>query len=159
MGKCNRCSSDAVLVIPSHDGGDNQLLCAFHAIDYLQEFFSLEDKSQVETTSPKQRIPEFQAILTNMQKIHEVKNHDYASDDNSFSNFEFSAFIGSAFQDVHISFAVLIGTKLARLAELLNGKTPKNESIADTFTDLAVYAVLWQCYWLRIQQRADPAYL
>jgi hypothetical protein len=45
-------------------------------------------------------------------------------------------------------FAVLIGIKKARLRELLrSGKTPNNESIADTRTDLAMYAALWASYY------------
>lgn len=43
---------------------------------------------------------------------------------------------------------LLVGVKLARLRELTSaGKTPNNESIADTRTDLAMYAALWASYY------------
>lgn len=47
--------------------------------------------------------------------------------------------------------AGIIGIKIARLAELTNGKIPKNESVDDTGLDLFVYCGLWQAYreWLR----------
>ena len=40
----------------------------------------------------------------------------------------------------------MIGIKLARAAELLNGKTPKNKSVDDTMLDNFVYAGLFAAY-------------
>jgi hypothetical protein len=94
------------------------------------------------------RIPEFHAILIKMAEIHKKKNEDYASTDNPFSNFERSAELISWFEDsTDKAFVGLIGVKLARLAELLqSGKTPVNESIDDSFLDLATYCALWGSY-------------
>jgi prolipoprotein diacylglyceryltransferase len=102
------------------------------------------------------RIPEFAEIVQRMLVIHEKKNHDYASDENPFSNFELSALIANHFYGIHTSFAALIGTKLGRLAELLKpGKVPKNESVEDTLDDLATYAVLWGALYRRLISEAE----
>ena len=88
------------------------------------------------------------AVFDWMQEIVESKAHDYAKDDNVFSNFEFAADVAGV--TVEQEFAVMIGTKVARLRELLGNKTPNNESIDDTLLDLANYAAL--CIAWRKQQ-------
>lgn len=98
----------------------------------------------------KPRIPEFIQLLDDSRAIHLKKNQDYAQENNPFSNFERSAIIMSWFDDpVDKAFVNLIGTKLARLAELRNGKTAKNESIYDTLLDLGTYCFLWGAYIMR----------
>ena len=80
-------------------------------------------------------ITTFADALRQMEDTHE----------NRYSNFEFAAAIADELPDGpdHV-FATMIGIKLARLAELLSeGKTPKHESVEDTFLDLSNYAVLW----------------
>ena len=79
-----------------------------------------------------------------MSDIHNRKNQDYAEAGNPYSNFEFSAKIAGT--SVDTVFRTLIGVKLARLDELLKGKTAQFESIADTQLDLANYAALWASY-------------
>lgn len=88
-------------------------------------------------------------ILKRIQEIHDRKSADYASESNAFSNFERAACIAEWFNDpVHKVFATMIGIKLARLAELLNGKRPKNESIDDSFLDQDTYSILFHSYYL-----------
>lgn len=95
-------------------------------------------------------VPEFLELLEQSKSIHRKKRHDYAAEDNPFSNFERSSIIMSWFNDpVDKAFANLVGTKLARLAELRNGKTAKNESIFDTCLDLFTYCGLWGAYIVR----------
>lgn len=90
------------------------------------------------------RNPHFAALLKKMEETHERKSHDYSKDTNPFSNFEFSELLSNMFTDPSDRvFAVFVGTKLARLAELRSGKNPKNESIEDTMLDLTVYSALW----------------
>lgn len=90
------------------------------------------------------RNPEFTELLKRMQETHDKKSHDYAQDSNVFSNFEYAAKVSEPFKDpVDRVFATMIGIKLARLAELLNGKTPKNESVEDTFLDGPNYFAIW----------------
>lgn len=93
------------------------------------------------------RNPKFKAQLAEMDGLHDTKNTDYANDGNPYSNFEEAAAVAEGFTGVDAVFAALIGVKLARLRELTSsGKTPNNESITDTRTDLAMYATLWASY-------------
>lgn len=94
------------------------------------------------------RNPRFADLLSEMGNLHDKKNADYAQDGNPLSNFEEAAHVAEGFTGVDAVFAALIGVKLARLRELTRaGKTPNNESIADTRTDLAMYAALWASYY------------
>lgn len=92
---------------------------------------------------------EFSEILKEMEAIHLKKNADYSFDTNPFSNFEITAdLIRNFSRPIDQTFAGIIGIKLARLANLLsNGRTPNNESVDDTFKDLANYVVLWAAYY------------
>ena len=84
------------------------------------------------------------AVLDEMQDIVESKAHDYAKDDNVFSNFEFAADVAGV--TVQQEFMVMIGTKVARLREIGGGKAPNNESFEDSLLDLANYAALLVAY-------------
>ena len=102
------------------------------------------------------RNPKFTAQLEEMAALHDRKNADYATDANPLSNFEEASQVAAGFSGVDAVFATLIGVKLARLRELTSaGKTPNNESIADTRTDLAMYATLWASYYRVPEVRTD----
>jgi hypothetical protein len=95
----------------------------------------------------KPRIPEFIELLEQSKAIHLKKNRDYANADNPFSNFERSAELVSWFTNKNDkSFVALIGNKLARIAELSDGRQPNNESLDDSFLDLLTYIGLWAAY-------------
>ena len=80
-----------------------------------------------------------------LQHLHSAKSHDYAQDENAFSNFEEAA--ASAGVPVDTVFAVLMGIKQARLKELqMAHKEPLHEALNDTQVDLALYAVLRAAY-------------
>lgn len=86
----------------------------------------------------------FHQLMQDAIELHDAKSHDYASDSDKYSNFKRAAVLVSWFKDpVDQVFACMIGIKLARLAELRNGKEPKNESRRDTSLDLVNYAGLW----------------
>ena len=86
----------------------------------------------------------YQQLMIDAIELHDRKSHDYAQERNKYSNFTRAAELTGTFKDpVDQVFASMIGIKLARLAELLNGKEPKNESIRDSFVDLVNYAALW----------------
>lgn len=90
----------------------------------------------------------FYEILDKMREIHDRKSHDYAQDSDPLSNFKQAASVVENFKNpIDQIFAGIIGIKISRLSELLNGKEPKNESIEDTFIDLANYCVLWGAYY------------
>lgn len=97
------------------------------------------------------RIPDFLASLEKMKEIHIKKNEDYATESNPFSNFDVSEFISSLFRSERDkAFAVLVGTKIGRLSSLLNSsRSPNNESIEDTFIDIANYFLLWKADFVR----------
>ena len=73
------------------------------------------------------------------------KAHDYAQNDDCFSNFKKIANLCDG--DVEDVFLTFIAVKVARLAELLNSnKEAKNESIKDTLMDLSNYSCLMSIY-------------
>lgn len=96
------------------------------------------------------RIPEFIRALDIMKEVHLKKNEDYASSDNPFSNFDHSTLGLTLFPKPRDgSFAWPIYTKLARLSTLLNkSEGANNESIEDTFIDIANYILLWRADYL-----------
>lgn len=88
--------------------------------------------------------PQFNAVLGEMADLHDRKNHDYAEDNNPYSNFEYAAaHAGVTVQQV---FDVMLGIKQARLRQL-TVKDAINESIRDSMIDRAVYAALAVAYY------------
>src|SRR5688572_8691044 len=86
-------------------------------------------------------------IMQDAMALHERKAHDYAADNDKYSNFTRAAEIVSWFKEpIDQVFACLIAIKLARTAELRNGKSPNNESIRDTDVDRVNYEALWGAY-------------
>lgn len=82
---------------------------------------------------------EFYAEKKNILKL---KGEDYANED-VLSNFKTAgANIGISPELQCLS---LIATKVARLGNLLSGKTPNNESISDSILDLSNYTDLLYC--------------
>jgi len=98
-------------------------------------------------------IKEIEDILSRIRSIHIKKNEDYASAGNEFENFERSEELMSWFKTERDKTHIWpIGTKIARLATLLNNeeRKPNNESIDDSFLDLTVYCILWWAHYQRI---------
>jgi len=69
--------------------------------------------------------------------IIEKKNHDYAKENDCFSNFKLASVISGI--SVEKVFMSIIGIKIARILELLNNKNPKNESLEDSLIDIGNY--------------------
>lgn len=87
-------------------------------------------------------------LLQKIEAIHDKKNEDY-SGGGLYENFERAAQLIAWFEkNEDKAFVNHIATKLARLSTLLNNsqRAPNNESIQDSFLDLATYCVLWACY-------------
>lgn len=99
----------------------------------------------------------FEYVLRKMVLTNRKKREDYAKDGNPFSNFEDTAcFTVSGLPEWSALFNV--AQKLSRLKSLCsNGRLndPRNESVADTYLDLAVYAVIALAIYT---QRTDPIY-
>lgn len=95
--------------------------------------------------------------LDKMKAIHKLKNDDYASTDNPFSNFDVSEYGLRLFTNPRDqSFVWPIFTKLARLSTLLNNRSiPNNESVEDSMLDIAIYVLLWKADLMR-RRSIDP---
>lgn len=105
--------------------------------------------------------PYFLELLKRSEEIHLKKSEDYTTntEENPHENFERAALIASWFPQRYSAFAVLIGTKIARLASLLtkeerSGYTPNNESTDDSFLDCFIYVGLFYSYWKTLRMRA-----
>lgn len=105
---------------------------------------------------------DFLEILERSKEIHLKKSQDYTTntEENPHENFERATLIASWFPDEYKSFAVLIGTKLARLASLLTkekqlGYTPNNESTDDSFLDCLTYVGLFFSFWKSKRRMLD----
>lgn len=86
-----------------------------------------------------QLLAEFYAQKKNVMKL---KSEDYANED-ILSNFKTAgANCGISAEQQCLS---LIATKVARLGNLLSGKTPNNESVSDSILDLSNYTDLLYC--------------
>lgn len=88
----------------------------------------------------------FEKAVIDIVEMNRRKRKDYADDDDPFSNFKDSAFI-LALDGFGQTEAVLfnIAQKVARLRSLRrNGRMGMtfNESVQDTYLDLAVYSVI-----------------
>jgi hypothetical protein len=86
------------------------------------------------------------AALIEIHELHVRKSADYAADDSEFSNFEDTAeLLGlSGFEALEAAI-FNCAQKMVRLKSLRrNGRLdePENESVQDTYRDLAVYSVI-----------------
>lgn len=84
-----------------------------------------------------------EAALIAIVETHRKKNQDYSEDGRVFSNFELTAELVNQLPEESAIFNV--AQKLVRLRNLKqNGRTldPANESVRDTYLDLATYAVI-----------------
>lgn len=88
----------------------------------------------------------FECVLIDIVDTNRRKRKDYAADGDPFSNFTLtSELLGLDGFDAVESALFNVCQKLARLKALrMNGRmdNPENESVADTYLDLAVYAVI-----------------
>ncbi len=82
------------------------------------------------------------AVFDRMRDTVKSKANDYADDENVYSNFENAARMANVTVDQ--VFMTLIGIKVERLRQLMEGTVPNHEAIDDTRIDLANYAALWQ---------------
>lgn len=84
---------------------------------------------------------EFAQIVDELTKLHKIKNHDYAGTDNYLSNYTASSRAGIS---PWINTILRLQDKMARLENFAKTKElhVKNESIEDTFKDMAVISIL-----------------
>ena len=87
-----------------------------------------------------------------MIEITAKKNHDYALDNNPFSNFEKAELLGICSNEA--GFLIRIMDKISRLTNYLNKGTllVEDESVTDTIQDASNYLILLAGY---IQSKKD----
>lgn len=98
------------------------------------------------------------AVLLEIHALNRRKRADYAVDGDPFSNF-----YAVARRVSHLGIGpmgvleVLLAVKEERLIALAaNGRDPANESVDDTYRDLAVYTTLRRALARRLQDEATP---
>ena len=85
------------------------------------------------------RNAKFDALLKDIQALHDTKNHDYAPDADPLANLRrCEAFGVPAWKGT----LVRLTDKWSRIEQLANGKNPKHESLRDSLVDNAVYSLL-----------------
>ena len=85
------------------------------------------------------RNPKFDALIKEIQALHESKNHDYAEDEDPLSNLREASKVGC---EPWRGVLVRLTDKWSRIRQLSRGKTPKHESLRDSLIDNAVYSLL-----------------
>lgn len=89
---------------------------------------------------------EFDSVIIDMVKTNRKKRRDYAADSDIFSNFrDVARMFGHPDIGAREIAYILILVKVARLRSLrLNGRMDDaaNESVLDTFLDMAVYSTI-----------------
>ena len=84
----------------------------------------------------------FEGVVDEIQSLHSLKQSDYGREHDPFANirasedFNIPAWVGCA---------VRMNDKMRRLQAAACGSTLKNESLRDSFLDLAVYAIIGVC--------------
>lgn len=77
-------------------------------------------------------------------EISEKKSHDYADDEDAFKNFRVSEIYGIP---ATTGFMTRMGDKMSRISQLLKKEAMvSDESIYDTLSDLANYAMLLRIF-------------
>ena len=85
------------------------------------------------------RNPRFDALIKEIEALHESKNHDYADNEDPLSNLRRAAKVGC---EPWRGVLVRLTDKWSRVEQLASGKSPKHESLRDSLIDNAVYSLL-----------------
>lgn len=88
----------------------------------------------------------FESVVIELVDLNRVKRADYASDTNIFKNFErVVEMLGLEGYSVSEDILAMVCRKVQRIVNL-RGRAPTNESVQDSWKDLAVYAMLGYAY-------------
>lgn len=95
-----------------------------------------------------------EARLIEMVILNRAKRNDYATNDNPFQNFELvaAAMALEGYDRVQDALSMVI-RKTSRIVNL-RGRDPSNESLLDSWKDMALYAVLG---WAMVDQEQSEA--
>jgi len=86
----------------------------------------------------------FHEILKELGQLHDRKQADYGQPNDPFANIRASSEWGLA---PWVGAMVRLTDKVKRLQRAAFGRTLVNESVIDSFNDLAVYAVIARCLY------------
>ena len=87
----------------------------------------------------------FKAEIAKLIALHDRKQQDYGRDEDPFANVRASAEWG---MEPWVGAMVRANDKMKRLQKAARGGTMANESVLDSFDDLAVYAVIAKVLYL-----------
>jgi len=91
----------------------------------------------------------FDAVLRELQALHDKKNQDYGKTDDPFANVRAGEDFGV---EPWVSGLIRANDKMRRLQKAATGKTLANESIEDSLVDLAVYVIISLILWREGQE-------
>jgi hypothetical protein len=91
----------------------------------------------------------FQQEVAKLVELHNKKQADYGRDNDPFANVRASAEWGIP---PWVGALVRAGDKFKRLQKAARGGTMANESVLDSFDDLAVYAIIGKILYLEGEQ-------
>jgi hypothetical protein len=91
----------------------------------------------------------FDAVLRELQALHDKKNQDYGKTNDPFANVRAGEDFGV---EPWVSGMIRANDKMRRLQKAATGKTLANESIEDSLVDLAVYVIISLILWREGQE-------
>lgn len=81
----------------------------------------------------------FEEIVEEIVELHRLKSADYGREFDPFANIRASEEFGVP---AHFGCAIRMNDKMRRIQAAATGSTLKNESLRDSFLDLAVYSII-----------------
>ena len=81
----------------------------------------------------------FEQVVQEVLELHRKKSADYGRTHDPFANIRASEEFGVP---AHVGCAIRMNDKMRRIQAAANGSTLQNESLKDSFLDLAVYAII-----------------
>ena len=123
-----------------HEVGSDPGCPCWEGVKSLGQILAEESMGRLDPSDP------FDKVIINMVSMNRKKRRDYAADSDPFSNFRDTArnMALDGFGPAEAAYALLL-TKISRLRSLrANGRMEDtaNESVLDTYLDLAVYSVI-----------------
>jgi hypothetical protein len=95
----------------------------------------------------------FEKLLIPIVEMNRKKRADYASEANLYQNFDRNAeMMDMEGYDALEDCLSMVARKFGRIVNL-RGRDPKNESVVDSYLDLAVYGIL--CYGLAMRKAEE----
>ena len=137
--RCPECNSLNVRIILNKE---NEYLCAVCNCNFTVKELNLLTEEETEELMPKtknQRNPAFHSLLERIADLHDSKNHDYGEDGDALSNLR-----GCSRMGLHPTqgIAVRLQDKMSRIETFFSKGKLKNESLKDSFLDMAIYSLL-----------------